>query len=146
MQLVSRGGPINPFYKHRCNNAEVVCVSTQGTSVIGRSSRTEHTNPNQVIHQQSIKQSEHRVAAAQNPASKQVDRKLDTMAQDQEDILTTITHFQNQPLSTIRLAEPFSSGPQPPTRSSDVSSSSLNAAAENPTPASLEADLTHYKV
>lgn len=64
------------------------------------------------------------------------------MAQDQEDILATLTNLQSQPLSIIRLSEPISAS-QTATRNSDVSSSSL---VENPSPASLEADLNHYKV
>jgi hypothetical protein len=49
-------------------------------------------------------------------------------------------------LSIVRISEPIfspdadSSDPSPSKRNSDVS------ALENPTPASLEADLTHYKV
>ncbi|KAJ5623085.1 hypothetical protein N7490_011690 [Penicillium lividum] len=51
-----------------------------------------------------------------------------------------------QNLSIIRIAEPISdagdANPSPSKRRSDVSLSNLN----DPTPASLEADLTHYKV
>jgi hypothetical protein len=49
-------------------------------------------------------------------------------------------------LSIVRISEPIfspdaeSSDPSPSKRTSDVS------ALDNPTPASLEADLTHYKV
>jgi len=49
-------------------------------------------------------------------------------------------------LAIIRISEPIStvggSYPSPSKRSSDVSVSNL----DNPTPASLEADLSHYKV
>jgi hypothetical protein len=49
-------------------------------------------------------------------------------------------------LAIIRISEPISdvggSNPSPSKRGSDVSISNLN----DPTPASLEADLTHYKV
>ena len=64
------------------------------------------------------------------------------MAQDQEDILRTLTNLQGETLSIIRLGEPIAAS-KSATRTSDVSTSSI---AENPTPASLEADLNHYKV
>ncbi len=54
--------------------------------------------------------------------------------------LTNLTDLQSQPLSIIRLSEPISAS-QTSTRTSDVSNSSF----ENPSPASLEADLSHYK-
>jgi hypothetical protein len=52
----------------------------------------------------------------------------------------------NHPLSILKLAEPIISSTQnaasPSKRASDISNSDI----ENPTPASLEADLLHYKV
>lgn len=63
------------------------------------------------------------------------------MANDPSGTLKALAELQEQPLSIIRLSEPLSAT-QPSTRTSDVSTSAL----ENPTPASLEADLTHYKV
>ncbi len=63
------------------------------------------------------------------------------MANDPSSTLQTLAELQEQPLSIIRLSEPLSVT-QPLTRTSDVSTSAL----DNPTPASLEADLTHYKV
>ena len=54
--------------------------------------------------------------------------------------LNTLTNFQSRPLSIIRLSEPISAS-RTSTRTSDVS----NSAFENPSPASLEADLSHYK-
>ncbi|KAJ5769105.1 hypothetical protein N7520_003664 [Penicillium odoratum] len=65
------------------------------------------------------------------------------------DLLLKIQNEQGdlkQNLSIIRIAEPISdagdANPSPSKRRSDVSLSNLN----DPTPASLEADLTHYKV
>lgn len=53
---------------------------------------------------------------------------------------------ENHPLSILKLAEPIITSTQnaasPSKRASDVSNSEI----ENPTPASLEADLSHYKV
>lgn len=54
--------------------------------------------------------------------------------------LNALTTLQSQSLSIIRLSEPISAS-QTSTRTSDVS----NSAFENPSPASLEADLSHYK-
>ncbi len=54
--------------------------------------------------------------------------------------LNALTALQSQNLSIIRLSEPISAS-QTSTRTSDVS----NSAFENPSPASLEADLSHYK-
>ena len=52
----------------------------------------------------------------------------------------------HHPLSILQLAEPIVASTQntlsPSKRASDVSNSDI----ENPTPASLEADLVHYKV
>ncbi|KAG8534115.1 uncharacterized protein KY384_000959 [Bacidia gigantensis] len=58
-----------------------------------------------------------------------------------ENVLQGLRSFQNTPLSIIRLGEPLSAA-QTSNRSSDASSSTL----DNPSPASLEADLSHYKV
>ena len=63
------------------------------------------------------------------------------MAKDVSDTLQALAELQERPLSIIRLSEPFSAS-LPSTRTSDVSTSAL----DNPTPASLEADLSHYKV
>jgi hypothetical protein len=54
--------------------------------------------------------------------------------------LNALTTLQPQNLSIIRLSEPISAS-QTSTRTSNVS----NSAFENPSPASLEADLSHYK-
>ena len=56
-------------------------------------------------------------------------------------VLQGLRAFQSTPLSLIRLSEPISA-PLTSTRSSDASLSGL----ENPSLASLEADLIHYKV
>jgi len=66
------------------------------------------------------------------------------MANDPSSTLQTLVELQEQPLSIIHLSEPLSAtlATQSLTRTSDVSTSAL----DNPTPASLEADLTHYKV
>jgi len=61
------------------------------------------------------------------------------------EVLDALTEAQqNRELSIITLSEPISSAIHETTgtRTSDVSSEG----AETPTPASLEADLTHYKV
>lgn len=56
------------------------------------------------------------------------------------------SHQENHPLYLLKLAEPIlasSHGASSPSkRTSDISNSEI----ENPTPASLEADLVHYKV
>ncbi|KAI0171526.1 hypothetical protein BJ166DRAFT_224317 [Pestalotiopsis sp. NC0098] len=63
------------------------------------------------------------------------------------DVLSTLQLLQeSQELSIIKLSEPITASdpaaaPADEKRTSDVSNSSLNA----PTPASLEADLTHYR-
>lgn len=69
-----------------------------------------------------------------------------TMTQSHQDILETLLEVQNDhELSIIKLSEPVSGqlkqngGKE---RTSDVSTDVF----DNPTPASLEADLTHYKV
>ncbi|KAB5559834.1 hypothetical protein GE09DRAFT_70254 [Coniochaeta sp. 2T2.1] len=62
-------------------------------------------------------------------------------------ILGELEALQSRPISILQLSEPISSALAQPdvtgttVRTSDVSNSSLNA----PTPASLEADLAHYK-
>ena len=63
-----------------------------------------------------------------------------TMTLSPSETLEALKILQSQSLSIIRLSEPISAS-QPSTRTSDVS----NSAFENPSPASLEADLTHYK-
>ncbi|MCJ1393473.1 hypothetical protein MMC18_006348 [Xylographa bjoerkii] len=65
------------------------------------------------------------------------------MARSYEDVLYTLSELQNQELSIIRLSEPISAAnaPDAPKRTSDVSSDAF----ENPSPASLAADLGHYK-
>lgn len=67
------------------------------------------------------------------------------MAQSHEEILDTILEAQkSHELSIIKLSEPVS-GPikqKAGERTSDVSADVF----ENPSPASLEADLAHYKV
>lgn len=62
------------------------------------------------------------------------------MAGDISETLNALSSLQEQPLNIIRLSEPFSA-PQSSTRTSDAS----NSALDNPSPASLEADLAHYK-
>jgi len=67
------------------------------------------------------------------------------MAQSQEEVLQGLLDAQNShEFSIIKLSEPIS-GPLKQNgreRTSDVSAEVF----ENPTPASLEADLAHYKV
>jgi hypothetical protein len=66
------------------------------------------------------------------------------MAQIYDDVLQAVTDSQQeQELSIIKISEPISAaGLSNATRTSDVS----NDAFERPTAASLEADLSHYKV
>jgi hypothetical protein len=67
------------------------------------------------------------------------------MAQSHGEVLETLLHAQkSHELSIIKLSEPVSGPlkPNPGERTSDVSAEVF----ENPTPASLEADLAHYKV
>ena len=66
------------------------------------------------------------------------------MAHSYEDIIHMLSELQSQELSIIRLSEPISAAnaPDAPKRTSDVSSDAF----ENPSPASLAADLGHYKV
>ena len=66
------------------------------------------------------------------------------MAHSYEDIIYALSELQSQELSIIRLSEPISAtnAPDAPKRTSDVSSDAF----ENPSPASLAADLGHYKV
>ena len=63
------------------------------------------------------------------------------MATDVSETLINLASLQEQSLSIIRLSEPISAA-QTSTRNSNASNSTL----DNPTPASLEADLSHYKV
>jgi hypothetical protein len=67
------------------------------------------------------------------------------MAQSHDEILETLLDAQNShELSIIKLSEPISGSLKQngAERTSDVSAEVF----ENPTPASLEADLAHYKV
>ena len=64
------------------------------------------------------------------------------MSDDVSNTLQALAELQKRPLSIIRLSEPLTSVTQSSTRSSDVSTSAI----DNPTPASIEADLSHYKV
>ncbi len=66
---------------------------------------------------------------------------------DKESLLADLKLQQSEhPLSILKLAEPIIISTQnavsPSKRASDISTSEI----ENPTPASLEADLLHYKV
>ncbi|MCJ1381986.1 hypothetical protein MMC17_005098 [Xylographa soralifera] len=65
------------------------------------------------------------------------------MAHPYTDIIYALSELQSQELSIIRLSEPISAAnaPDAPKRTSDVSSDAF----ENPSPASLAADLGHYK-
>lgn len=58
-----------------------------------------------------------------------------------QNVAQELRALQEKPLSIIRLSEPISAAP-PSHRRSDVS----EAAFDDPSPASLEADLSHYKV
>lgn len=58
-----------------------------------------------------------------------------------EEVLQSLTALQAQPLSIIRLSEPLLS-----TSPLLNSPSSSGAGLQPPSPASLEADLNHYKV
>lgn len=66
------------------------------------------------------------------------------MAQSSQEVLAELSELRRQGLSIIRLSEPISAAnaPDVPKRTSDVSSDAF----ENPSPASLAADLSHYKV
>ncbi|MCJ1240842.1 hypothetical protein MMC14_008846 [Varicellaria rhodocarpa] len=66
------------------------------------------------------------------------------MAQNYENLLTTLTDLQHQELSIIRLSEPISAAQtttDPSKRNSNTSADNY----ENISPASLTADLSHYK-
>jgi hypothetical protein len=72
-------------------------------------------------------------------------RNTTSMARSHERVLQEILESQNgRELSIIKLSEPVGGSVQQNAgeRTSDVSAEGL----ENPTPASLEADLAHYKV
>lgn len=58
-----------------------------------------------------------------------------------ENVLQGLRSIQDSSLSIIRLSEPISATPTSH-RTSDVSTSAF----DNPSPESLEADLSHYKV
>jgi hypothetical protein len=66
------------------------------------------------------------------------------MAQSYEEVLQSLTEVQQSyELSIIKISEPISAAiNQSSTRTSDVSADAF----ESPSPASLEADLSHYKV
>lgn len=73
------------------------------------------------------------------------------MAASHEETYAALTELQSQPLSIIRLREPISNPTNPSNttvnpRTSDASTSALTDDADgHPTPASLAADLTHYR-
>lgn len=58
-----------------------------------------------------------------------------------ENVIQGLRALQDSPLSIIRLSEPISATPTSH-RTSDISASAF----DNPSPESLEADLSHYKV
>lgn len=58
-----------------------------------------------------------------------------------QNVIQGLRALQDEPLSIIKLSEPISAAATSH-RTSDVSASAF----ENPSPASLEADLSHYKV
>lgn len=66
------------------------------------------------------------------------------MVYSHESTLEALANLQTQELSIIRLSEPIlaTHTPDPAKRTSDVSADAF----ENPSPASLAADLSHYKV
>ena len=66
------------------------------------------------------------------------------MASIHESISEALGKLQQQELSIIHLSEPIlaTHAPDPVKRTSDVSADAF----ENPSPASLAADLSHYKV
>lgn len=64
------------------------------------------------------------------------------MAKNYDKMATSLAELQSQELSIIRLSEPISASNAPHERTSDVSASD---AFDNPSPASLAADLSHYK-
>lgn len=63
------------------------------------------------------------------------------MAIDHSQTLADLVSLQDQPLSIISLSEPISAS-HSAHRDSNVSTDAF----ENPSPTSLEADLSHYKV
>ncbi|KAL8931597.1 MAG: hypothetical protein Q9216_007143, partial [Gyalolechia sp. 2 TL-2023] len=72
------------------------------------------------------------------------------MTQNHADTLAALFDLQSQPLSIIRLNEPitnpindYSNGTN--ARTSDASTSALSPSEPDPTPASLAADLSHYR-
>ena len=66
------------------------------------------------------------------------------MSQPYEETAGSLAKLRSEELSIIRLSEPISTpdSASAPKRSSDASADAF----ENPTPASLAADLAHYKV
>ncbi|KAI4262686.1 MAG: hypothetical protein L6R35_007374, partial [Caloplaca aegaea] len=67
---------------------------------------------------------------------------------DYWETLAALSDLQCQPLSIIRLSEPISNPFNPNSthaRTSDISTSGLSDDFTNPTPASLAADLSHYR-
>ncbi|KAL8763854.1 MAG: hypothetical protein Q9184_000450 [Pyrenodesmia sp. 2 TL-2023] len=71
------------------------------------------------------------------------------MARYYEDSVSALSDLQSQPLSIIRLSEPIfnpsSSATNNNPRTSDISTLGLTDNTAHPTPASLAADLTHYR-
>lgn len=62
-------------------------------------------------------------------------------SQHVQNVIQGLRALQTEPLSIIKLSEPISATATSH-RTSDVSTSAF----DNPSPASLEADLSHYKV
>ncbi|KAL8992086.1 MAG: hypothetical protein Q9188_007662, partial [Gyalolechia gomerana] len=74
------------------------------------------------------------------------------MTQTYAGSFAALSDLQSQPLSIIRLSEPITKPTNPPSnnndtnaRTSDVSTSTLSPSEPYPTPASLAADLSHYR-
>ncbi|KAI4168333.1 MAG: hypothetical protein LQ343_006500 [Gyalolechia ehrenbergii] len=74
------------------------------------------------------------------------------MTQTYAGSFAALSDLQSQPLSIIRLSEPITKPTNPPSnnndtnaRTSDASTSTLSPSEPNPTPASLAADLSHYR-
>ncbi|KAL8896193.1 MAG: hypothetical protein Q9207_007824 [Kuettlingeria erythrocarpa] len=76
------------------------------------------------------------------------------MASDAEGFHSALSHLQSQPLSIIRLSEPVFNPPSSSSssssdnhhpRASDTSTSGSTSDTTHPTPASLAADLSHYR-
>jgi hypothetical protein len=66
--------------------------------------------------------------------------------QNPEEVLAELSELQDShELSIIKLSEPISAEP-PDTAATRSSDASADASQKNPSPATLETDLTHYKV